>query len=67
MFIFPDRENTVNLPIISDIFLHREFTSNTGKILVLKIKRCTRFVVLFNYNLLAFEENIELRYNQIME
>ena len=31
MFIFPDRENTGNLP--KNIILHREFTSNTGKIL----------------------------------
>ena len=31
--IFPDRENTGNLPKILKIcFLHREFATNTGKI-----------------------------------
>ena len=34
MFIFPDRENTGNLPKnIKNMILHREFASNTGKIL----------------------------------
>ena len=34
MFIFPDRENTGNLPKnIKNVFLHREFAFNTGKIL----------------------------------
>ena len=33
MSIFPDRENTGNLPKdIKNTFLHREFNSNTGKI-----------------------------------
>ena len=35
MFIFPDRENTGNLPkSIKNMILHREFASNTGKILL---------------------------------
>ena len=34
MFIFPDRENTGNLPKnIKNMILHREIASNTGKIL----------------------------------
>ena len=37
MFIFPDRENTGNLSKnIKNLFLHREFNSNTGKILKFK-------------------------------
>ena len=35
--IFPDRENTGNLlKNIKNMFLHREFTTNTGKILRFK-------------------------------
>ena len=35
--IFPDRENTGNLlKNIKNMFLHREFTTNTGKILKVK-------------------------------
>ena len=35
MFIFQDRENTGNLPKnIKNMILHREFASNTGKILL---------------------------------
>ena len=38
MFISPDRENTANLQkdFIKNMFLHREFTSNTGEILKFK-------------------------------
>ena len=38
--IFPDRENTGNLlKNIKNMFLHREFTTNTGKIWVFKKKK----------------------------
>ena len=41
--IFPDRENTGNLlKNIKNMFLHREFTTNTGKIWVSKKKKKKR-------------------------
>ena len=42
--IFPDRENTGNLlKNIKNMFLHREFTTNTGKIL--RVKKNNEFVI----------------------
>ena len=47
MFIFPDRENTGNLPKnIKNMILHREFNSqHRENVEVLKIKRHFRVVV----------------------
>ena len=40
------------------MYLHREFTSSTGKVFeVLKIKVCTEIVVRWCYDLLAFVTN----------
>ena len=42
--IFPDRENTGNLlKNIKNMFLHREFTTNTGKIL--RVKKNNELVI----------------------
>ena len=59
MFIFPDRENTGNLPkTIKDMFLYRQFTFQIQPVKenfeVLKIKECAWALVRCHYNLLAF-------------
>ena len=52
MFIFPDRENTTNLPKILRICFTQEMYHPTWE--VLKIKGCAGIAVIYCYNLLAF-------------
>ena len=68
---FLDRENTGIRLKYFKMFLQRNFVSNVRKILklqlILKMKVCTRFVVRYCYNLLAFVGNFELVDIPVME
>ena len=56
MFIGLDGRTTTK---ILSVFLHKEFTSNTGKFL--KGLKVRGIIVGFSYDILAFEANFESR------